>query len=42
MARAKHEIEADKPLYERDFCLWVEEQVRLLEELLPSSSTSPI
>ncbi len=32
MARAKHEIEADKPLYERDFCLWVEEQVRLLKE----------
>jgi Domain of unknown function DUF29 len=32
MARAKSEIEAEKPLYERDFCLWVEEQSRLLKE----------
>jgi hypothetical protein len=32
MARAKSEIEAEKPLYERDFCLWVEEQARLLRE----------
>jgi hypothetical protein len=32
MARAKSEIEAEKPLYERDFCLWVEEQIRLLKE----------
>ena len=30
MARAKPEIGADGGLYERDFCLWVEEQVRLL------------
>ena len=30
MARAKAEIEAKRPLYERDFCLWVEEQARLL------------
>jgi Domain of unknown function DUF29 len=32
MARAKEAIAAEKPLYERDFCLWVEEQVRLLRE----------
>ena len=32
MARAKVAIAAEKPLYERDFCLWVEEQVRLLRE----------
>ncbi len=32
MARAKEAIAAEKPLYERDFCLWVEEQVRLLKE----------
>jgi Domain of unknown function DUF29 len=32
MARAKEAIEAEKPLYERDFYLWVEEQVRLLKE----------
>jgi hypothetical protein len=32
MARAKEAIETEKPLYERDFCLWVEEQVRLLRE----------
>jgi hypothetical protein len=30
MARAKPKIEAKGRLYERDFCLWVEEQVRLL------------
>jgi hypothetical protein len=30
MARAKAEIGAEGGLYERDFCLWVEEQVRLL------------
>ena len=24
--------QTEKPLYERDFCLWVEEQVRLLRE----------
>ena len=30
MARAKPEIGAEGGLYERDFCLWVEEQVRLL------------
>ena len=32
MARAKPEIGAEGGLYERDFCLWVEEQVRLLRE----------
>jgi Domain of unknown function DUF29 len=32
MARAKEAIQTEKPLYERDFCLWVEEQVRLLRE----------
>jgi hypothetical protein len=32
MARAKAAIEAEKPLYERDFCLWVEEQSRPLKE----------
>jgi hypothetical protein len=32
MARARETIEAEKPLYERDFCLWVEEQVRLLKD----------
>jgi hypothetical protein len=32
MARAKVAITADTELYERDFCLWVEEQVRLLRE----------
>jgi Domain of unknown function DUF29 len=32
MARAKEEIEVEAGLYERDFCLWVDEQVRLLKE----------
>jgi Domain of unknown function DUF29 len=32
MARAKQQIEAEKPLYERDFYLWIEEQTRLLKE----------
>jgi hypothetical protein len=32
MARAKGAIAVEKPLYERDFCLWVEEQARLLRE----------
>jgi hypothetical protein len=32
MARAPEAIQTEKPLYERDFCLWVEEQVRLLKE----------
>jgi hypothetical protein len=32
MARAKEAVVAEKSLYERDFCLWVEEQVRLLRE----------
>ena len=32
MARAKEMVEAGTPLYERDFCQWVEEQVRLLKE----------
>ncbi len=35
MARAKEAIRTEKPLYERDFCLWVEEQVRLLREGRP-------
>jgi hypothetical protein len=30
MARAKPKIGAEGGLYERDFCLWVEEQVQLL------------
>jgi Domain of unknown function DUF29 len=32
MARAKDAIRTETPLYERDFCLWVEEQARLLRE----------
>jgi len=32
MARAKEEIETESGLYDRDFCLWVEEQARLLKE----------
>ncbi|MGH6919376.1 MAG: DUF29 domain-containing protein [Geminicoccaceae bacterium] len=32
MARAKDAIQVATPLYERDFCLWVEEQARLLKE----------
>ena len=32
MARAKDAIQVETPLYERDFCLWVEEQARLLKE----------
>ena len=32
MARAHPVKEERQPLYERDFCLWVEEQVRLLKE----------
>jgi hypothetical protein len=32
MARAKEEIDTEGGLYERDFCLRVEEQVRLLKE----------
>ena len=32
MARVKEAITAEKPLYERDFVLWIEEQVRLLRE----------
>ena len=32
MARAKDAIQVETPLYERDFCLWVEEQARLLRE----------
>jgi hypothetical protein len=32
MARAKDAIRLDTSLYERDFCLWVEEQARLLRE----------
>jgi hypothetical protein len=32
MARAKDAIRLETSLYERDFCLWVEEQARLLKE----------
>jgi hypothetical protein len=32
MARAKDAIEAEKPLYERDFYRWVENEARLLKE----------
>jgi hypothetical protein len=32
VARAKDPIQVETALYERDFCLWVEEQVRLLKE----------
>jgi len=32
MARAKETVAAEKPLYERDFVLCVDEQVRLLKE----------
>ena len=32
MARAKDAIRLDTSLHERDFCLWVEEQARLLKE----------
>lgn len=32
MARAKDPIQLEGSLYERDFCLWVEEQARLLRE----------
>jgi Domain of unknown function DUF29 len=32
MARATKPVQVETPLYERDFCLWVEEQVRLLRE----------
>jgi Domain of unknown function DUF29 len=32
MARAESLTKERQPLYERDFCLWVEEQVRLLRQ----------
>jgi Domain of unknown function DUF29 len=32
MARAKDAVQLGRSLYERDFCLWVEEQARLLRE----------
>jgi Domain of unknown function DUF29 len=32
VARAKDAIQAETSLYERDFCLWVEEQARLLKD----------
>ena len=32
MARAKEAVQVETPLYERNFCLWVEEQARLLKE----------
>lgn len=32
MARAKDAVQVETPLYERDFCLWVEEQAQLLRE----------
>jgi hypothetical protein len=31
MARSKNDTQAETSLYERDFCLWAEEQVALLE-----------
>ena len=30
--RARDAVQVETPLYERDFCLWVEEQARLLKE----------
>jgi Domain of unknown function DUF29 len=32
MARAKDAMDVEPSLYERDFCLWVAEQVRLLKD----------
>jgi hypothetical protein len=32
MAHAKDAIRVESSLYERDFCLWIEEQARLLRE----------
>jgi Domain of unknown function DUF29 len=32
MARAKEAVRTEPSLYERDFCLWLEEQARLLKE----------
>jgi hypothetical protein len=32
VAHVKEKIEVERGLYERDFCLWVEEQARLLRE----------
>jgi hypothetical protein len=32
MARAKDTIRTEPSLYERDFCLWIEEQARLLKQ----------
>ena len=32
MARAKNAVRVEPSLYEQDFCLWVEEQARLLRE----------
>jgi hypothetical protein len=32
MARAKDAIQVETSLYERNFCLWLEEQARLLGE----------
>lgn len=32
MARAKEATQVETSLYDRDFCLWIEEQVRLLKE----------
>ena len=32
MARAKDAIRLETSLYERDFCMWVEEQARLLKD----------
>jgi hypothetical protein len=32
MARAKDTVRTEQSLYERDFCLWIEEQARLLKE----------
>jgi Domain of unknown function DUF29 len=32
MARAQNAVQVETPLYQRDFCRWVDEQVRLLKE----------
>lgn len=32
MASTKRSIQLERSLYERDFCLWIEEQARLLKE----------
>ena len=32
MARAQNAVQVERRLYERDFCRWIDEQVRLLKE----------